>query len=130
METKKAPAKKKATTKRAVTKRKTKDSNSSEELFDDYISKMKKAKASSEELIAPYAKEDKSSIVINLIWDAIFDYFCRSDKEEISPTNLNTLAGVVQKLLASSKDSQPKERDSGSISPQALAEIEDKLNLL
>ncbi|MFI3291736.1 MAG: hypothetical protein R3Y46_07660 [Opitutales bacterium] len=131
--TKKATIKKatvkKATTKKATMKRATRKKPISD-LFANYIENIKKARIASQDLVASCEKEEKSSMIINLIWEAIFDYFCRVDKDEISPTNLNTLAGVVQKLLSTAKDIPNKDKDSGSITAQALAEIEDKLNLL
>ncbi len=72
---------------------------------------------------------DKRKVLVDLILEALFDYFCESDIAEITPAALNAIAGIVQKLSATAKDDNGK-TPSGEIGGETLAQIEDKLKLL
>ena len=99
--------------------------------FCEYLEKIRtareNAKTASEIVLGSLC--DKRKVLVDLILEALFDYFCEGDIAEITPSALNAVAGVVQKLSATAKDEAAK-TPSGEIGGETLAQIEDKLKLL
>lgn len=112
-------------------KRKEKDSGSGG-AFLEHIERIRSASANAKK-IAENFSSDIPKAALDKAWEAAFDILC-SPAGSLSPTELNALAGVIQKLSAI-KCEPARENPYGvsgevSISESAMRKIEAKLKLI
>ncbi len=104
--------------------------------FAKHVEKISKARKKADEIIKT---SDICSDALNAAWEAVFDWLCQSKTCGADLSDLNTAAGIIQKL-ASSKNALKKssEDDSSSggqnsgrrLTPDELDELESELKLL
>ena len=103
--------------------------------LEGQIERIGRAKELSGELISESVDVAKTpQAVLDMAWEIVFDFFLRARRESVDVSELNTLAGVVQKLVSSSgslaSSAQRAPRRGGGLSEEALGEIERRLKLL
>ena len=103
--------------------------------FVEHVEKIERAKTLGAELISENVCREKTpQAVLNMAWEIVFDFFYRAKNEAMEISDLNTLSGIVQKLVSSgghlltSESKMP--RKSGGLDEDKLREIEKKLKLL
>lgn len=118
----------KKTTRKTTTKSKTTAD------FSGHLKRIKDAKN-----LADKATSETSSIAeatIEAAWELLFDFFCRTPSENFELSDLNTLSGVIHKLVSSENGAKSKSeklsepKSNGEITEDVLREIEKKLKLL
>jgi|GEM_PF-6067084 len=99
------------------------------EFFKKHLKKIENAKEQTQQIMAFDEESKNIKYSLNLVWNCLFDFFYRTDKEDISVASLNTIAGLINKLASTG---EYLENDSGNagISAEALVKIEEKLKLL
>lgn len=104
------------------------------EKFSKHIEKIRIAKDIACEVTANIRRSGSNAeSSINMAWQVLFDYFCRTETEDISLSELNTISGIIQKLVTSNaknSDSEGERVASGALSEKTLREIERQLKLL
>ncbi len=108
-----------------------------EENFCAHLEKIKSASAHTKKLIEKSLNEGKTAQAsIAAAWELVFDFFCSQKSASFELSELNTLSGIIHKLVASDlavrsgelKFSEKKSK--GGLSESGLKEIEEKLKLL
>jgi hypothetical protein len=95
--------------------------------FQQHLKRISLAKKRAEEILSVWSPSDDATIAsVAFAWERIFDTLCNSD--DISVADLNTIAGVIQKLSAmklekSTVDSKPAVGD-------VIQRAEEQLRLL
>lgn len=121
--------------KKTVRKRKTdgKKTSSASANFETHLEEIKEASAKSLSLI----KENISAkqipqATLSLAWEIVFDIFLKAKERELEAGELNTLSGVLQKLVSAqnSVKSADENKSARGLSEDAIREIEAKLKLL
>lgn len=100
-----------------------------------YLLKIKRARRAADEGAAKCAAESGAAgAAIGAVWEILFDYFCRTPPSEFALSDINTVSGIIHKLVASSSAARaasgaPSGR-AGGLSEGTLSEIERRLKLL
>ncbi|MDX8416193.1 hypothetical protein [Intestinicryptomonas porci] len=103
----------------------------------DFSAHLKRIKAAKK--LADKASCGKSTIAeatIEAAWELLFDFFCRTPSENFELSDLNTLSGVIHKLVSSENGAKAKSsaasetKPAGEITEDVLRKIEKKLKLL
>ena len=98
----------------------------------DFSAHLKRIKAAKK--LADKASCGKSTI--EAAWELLFDFFCRTPSENFELSDLNTLSGVIHKLVSSENGAKAKSsaaseiKPAGEITEDVLRKIEKKLKLL
>lgn len=105
--------------------------------FAEHVENIERARRQSEELMEECAAPGKTPHeVLKMAWEIVFDFFYRAKSGTVEISELNTLAGIVQKLVSSSghlaaADSKGGPKASGAgLTEEGMREIERKLKLL
>ncbi len=106
--------------------------------FAEHIDKISRARKKADEIIKNSAS-DICQEALDAAWEAVFDWLCASKASGVELADLNTAAGIIQKL-ASSKNALRKSPYTGpadtgqqtprALTPEELGELEDELKLL
>ncbi|MBO7521389.1 MAG: hypothetical protein J6T16_04020 [Opitutales bacterium] len=108
------------------------------EEFSSHLNRLKKAR----KLAGNAAKKSAAGATaaeeaIGAAWEFLFDFFCRTDAGELELSDLNTISGVIHKLVSSesgakanSKKDAENSAKKGGITGEKLRQIEQKLKLL
>lgn len=97
--------------------------------FFAHVERIKRAKAQADKL-ADETPLDAREASVALLWEFVFDTLCNSP--ELSVSDFNTVAGIIQKL-ASAKVSGSQTQRGGAdcgLSEETLRRIESQLKLL
>lgn len=105
--------------------------------FNNYLKLLKSAGKKTKAGVAKMAKEGRfSEAAIAMAWELLFEYFCSISGKALETSELNTLAGIIQKLASGENSTKNlirkigESNQDGTISSDALLEIERRLNLL
>lgn len=105
--------------------------------FGGHLEHIRKARGRASEIIQTHIDAGKNSqAAIALAWEVVFDFFLNVKNDAVELSELNTLAGVIQKLVsadAASKSggAERSEKKGGSgLSEDGIREIERRLKLL
>ena len=104
--------------------------------FAAHLKRLKRARR-----LADKASSDKSSTMaeatIEAAWELLFDLFYRTEPRKFGLADLNTLSGVIHKLVASECGAkanalkfEPPAPSGSGVSAERLREIENRLKLL
>ena len=98
--------------------------------FAGHLKSLAKARKKTAELIGEKIQNgDTPGAVLDLAWEIVFDHFCAD--EGLGVAELNTLAGVVHKLVSSGSSMKPKKKPAGSgLDENSIREIERRLGML
>ena len=99
------------------------------ESFKKHLKKIENAKEQTQQIMAFDEESKNIKHSLNLVWNCLFDFFYRTDKEDISVASLNTIAGLIHKLASTGGYLENDSINKG-ISEEALMKIEEKLKLL
>ena len=106
--------------------------------FSSHLKRLKKARR----LADSAAKKSGgcatvAEVTIEAAWELLFDFFCRTPACELELSDLNTLSGVIHKLVSSESGAKANAQkfgefraQSGGITGEKLRQIEQKLKLL
>lgn len=102
--------------------------------FSEHLKRIKSAKKFADK--AACGKSTMAEATIEAAWELLFDFFCRTPSENFELSDLNTLSGVIHKLVSSENGAKPKNsaqseaKPAGEITEEVLRKIEKKLKLL
>lgn len=129
--------------------------------FEDHLQRIQTAKKQTDAILSTVAPGyADAETVIRAAWESIFDQLCNKDTAPTELSQLNTLAGIIQKLMSSLSQIKTLEmklhehamkeqtfkqklesakqtgeqsslnKEPRGLTPEALKRIEEELNLL
>ena len=106
--------------------------------FSEHLKRLQKARSLADKAAKKSASgATAAEAAIGAAWEFLFDFFCRTPAEELELSDLNTLSGVIHKLVSSESGAKANAKKDAEISPQKggitsekLRQIEQKLKLL
>lgn len=105
--------------------------------FYAHLKKLNAARRRTAETIEKYSLEGRmAEAAVSVAWELLFDFFAKNAAKGLELSELNTLAGVIQKLasgeiksLSTKAAEQAKSPESG-LSEEGVRRIEQMLKLL
>lgn len=105
--------------------------------FYAHLKKLNAARRRTAETIEKYSLEGRmAEAAVSVAWELLFDFFAKNASKGLELSELNTLAGVIQKLasgeiksLSTKATEQVKNPESG-LSEEGVRRIEQMLKLL
>ncbi len=105
--------------------------------FYAHLKKLNAARRRTAETIEKYSQEGRmAEAAVSVAWELLFDFFAKNASKGLELSELNTLAGVIQKLasgeiksLSTKAAEQAKSPESG-LSEEGVRRIEQMLKLL
>ena len=104
--------------------------------FTEHVEKIERAKTLGAEIISENLSHAKTpQVVLDMAWEIVFDFFYRAKNGAVEISELNTLSGIVQKLVSSGEhllaaEIKSPKKSGGGLDEDCLREIEKKLKLL
>lgn len=106
--------------------------------FYAHLKKLTLARRQTADVLEKYSNQGRlAEAAVSVAWELLFDYFTKNASKGLELSELNTLAGVIQKLASgegtaktiSQKLGDSKNQDSG-LSEDGVRQIEEMLKLL
>jgi len=111
------------------TAKKVAEKNESSDSFKKHLKRIEDAKENTQKIMVFDEESKNIKRSLNLVWNCLFDFFYRTDSEDVSIASLNTIAGMIHKL-ASTGEYLEEDKSKSGISTETLLKIEEKLKLL
>ena len=105
--------------------------------FYAHLKKLNAARRRTAEIIERHTKDgNMAEAALAVAWELLFDYFAKNASNGLDLAELNTLAGVIQKLSSGEgravnlKSREGDKGASGGLGEEGIREIENMLKLL
>lgn len=105
--------------------------------FYAHLKKLNAARRRTAEIIERHTKNgEMAEAALAVAWELLFDYFAKNAADGLDLAELNTLAGVIQKLSSGegragiSKNRESDKGAAGGLGEEGIREIESMLKLL